>query len=64
MNLLGTILFASGAMLIYGAVKDKTPAQIFRELRTGSGTQTGIGIGASGSGFDMAPPGNIRRTGN
>ena len=36
MNLLGTIAFAAGAILIYGAVKDKTPVQVFKELQTGT----------------------------
>lgn len=36
MNLLGTIAFAAGAILIYGAVKDKTPVQVFKELQTGA----------------------------
>lgn len=36
MNLLGTIAFASGAILIYSAVKDKTPVQVFKELQTGA----------------------------
>jgi hypothetical protein len=35
-NLLGTIAFAAGAILIYGAVKDKTPVQVFKELQTGA----------------------------
>lgn len=35
MNLLGTISFAAGAILIYGAVKDKTPVQVFKDLQTG-----------------------------
>jgi hypothetical protein len=33
-NLLGTISFAAGAILIYAAVKDKTPVQVFKELGT------------------------------
>lgn len=36
MNLLGTITFAAGAILIYSAVKDKTPVQVFKELQTGA----------------------------
>jgi hypothetical protein len=33
-NLLGTIAFAAGAILIYGAVKDKTPVEVFKGLQT------------------------------
>jgi hypothetical protein len=35
-NLLGTITFAAGAILIYSAVKDKTPVEVFKELQGGA----------------------------
>jgi hypothetical protein len=33
-NLLGTITFAAGAILIYSAVKDKTPIEVFKDLQS------------------------------
>lgn len=63
MNLFGTLTLAGGIFLIYGAVKDKSPAQILKDLMANNGKSSETGMGASLQGIDMAPP-KIQRTGN
>lgn len=66
MNLLGTIAFAAGATLIYAAVKDKTPVQVFKELGTASkpSSPTTSSPAPTGHGAGPGQPYPRLRTGN
>lgn len=64
MNLTGTIALTAGALLIYGAVKNKTPAQIVREFKASGSTGGKVGGSLGGTNIAIPPAGQISRVGN
>lgn len=64
MNLTGTIALTAGALLIYGAVKNKTPAQIVREFQAKGNTQGKVGANLGATNIAIPPAGQISRVGN